>query len=91
MIMENYANIPIFPFRKIPESGTLLVPTNATACTDTASEVRSLEHVQLVMSLKHRHRGHLSIELISPSGTRSQILKTRRNDHSNKGLKVRHV
>eukprot|EP00794_Sanderia_malayensis_P000162 gene162-774_t len=72
---------------KIPESGTVLVSSNATACSDTDSEVRTLEHVQLVMSLKHRHRGHLSIELISPSGTRSQILKTRRNDHSNKGLK----
>lgn len=62
---------------------------NASSCADTLSEIKTVEHVQVVLSLKHRNRGHLSIELISPAGTRTQLLKTRRNDKSNKGLKVR--
>ena len=61
---------------------------NASSCADTLSEIKTVEHVQVVLSLKHRNRGHLSIELISPAGTRTQLLKTRRNDKSNKGLKV---
>ena len=75
-------------FRHIPSSGSLILSANSSACARTESEVRRLEHVQVMMSLKHRHRGLLSIALISPSGTRSQLLTTRRNDHSTKGLKV---
>ena len=75
-------------FRGIPSAGTVAVAMNTTACSDTLSEIKTLEHVQVVLSLKHRHRGHLSVELISPSGTRTQMLKTRRNDKSTKGLKV---
>lgn len=71
----------------IPSGGTVLIAMNVSACADTNSEVKSLEHVQVVLSLKHRHRGRVSIELISPSGTRTQLLKTRRNDKSTKGLK----
>merc|ERR1711962_225048 len=71
----------------IPSSGTLLVAMNTTACAETASNIRAIEHVQVVLSLNHRRRGHVSIELISPSGTRTQLLKTRRNDRSTKGLK----
>ncbi|XP_012557310.1 uncharacterized protein LOC100202203 isoform X1 [Hydra vulgaris] len=71
----------------IPSAGTIAVAINTTACSDTLSEIKTLEHVQVVLSLKHRHRGHLSVELISPSGTRTQMLKTRRNDKSTKGLK----
>ena len=44
--------------------------------------------MQLNVTLQHRHRGDLSITLISPSGTRSQLLTTRRNDHSARGIKV---
>ena len=77
--------------RDIPDSGTVMVAMNSSACSSTDSEIKSLEHVQVVLSLKHRHRGHLNVELISPSGTRTQLLKTRRNDKSTKGLKVKWV
>eukprot|EP00111_Clytia_hemisphaerica_P007554 TCONS_00021941-protein len=71
----------------IPDSGTLLTSSNATACEGSNSAVKTLEHVQVIITLRHRHRGHVSIELISPSGTRTRLLKTRRNDKSTKGLK----
>ena len=77
-----------FPHRFIPVSGSLILSAKTLACAHTESQVSKLEHVQLVLSLKHRHRGDLSITLISPSGTRSQLLTTRRNDHSSRGLKV---
>jgi len=72
-------------------SETLLVAANSTACDGTGSNIRTLEHVQVIITLHHRHRGHVSIELISPSSTRTRLLKTRRNDKSTKGLKVGHV
>ena len=74
--------------RDIPTSGILLTSSNSTGCEGTNSAIKSLEHVQVIITLKHRHRGHVSIELISPSGTRTRLLKTRRNDRSTKGLKV---
>lgn len=76
------------PNRFIPDSGSLILSANTSACSSTASEIKKLEHVQINITLKHRHRGDLSITLISPSGTRSKLLATRRNDHSARGLKV---
>ena len=74
--------------RFIPNSGSLLLSANTSSCSSTPSEIRRLEHVQINVTLQHRHRGDLSITLISPSGTRSKMLTTRRNDHSALGLKV---
>lgn len=74
--------------RFIPNSGSLLLSANTSSCSSTPSEIRRLEHVQINITLHHRHRGDLSITLISPSGTRSKMLTTRRNDHSPLGLKV---
>jgi len=74
--------------RFIPASGSLILSANTSACSSTASEIKRLEHVQLNVTLQHRHRGDISITLISPSGTRSKLLTTRRNDHSARGLKV---
>ncbi|KAL9969268.1 hypothetical protein ACROYT_G021464 [Oculina patagonica] len=73
--------------RFIPASGSLILSANTSACSSTASEIRRVEHVQLNVTLQHRHRGDISITLISPSGTRSKLLTTRRNDHSARGLK----
>ncbi|KAK3727211.1 hypothetical protein QZH41_007718 [Actinostola sp. cb2023] len=73
--------------RNIPSSGSLIISANTSSCAGSTSHVHKLEHVQVVVTLKHRRRGDLSIILISPSGTRSQLLKTRRNDNSSDGLK----
>ena len=45
-----------------------------------------LEHVVLTVSFIHRRRGDLSLLLISPSGTKSELLSTRRYDDSKEGL-----
>ncbi|XP_063066379.1 proprotein convertase subtilisin/kexin type 5 isoform X2 [Engraulis encrasicolus] len=46
-----------------------------------------LEHVAVRVTLLHPRRGDLSITLISPSGTRSQLLATRENDYSAEGFR----
>lgn len=56
------------------------------ACLGTEKQITKLEHVVLKISLIHRRRGDLSIDLISPSGTKSPILSTRKYDNSDEGL-----
>jgi len=52
-----------------------------------ANGIDALEHAVVNVTLKHRCRGHLNIDLISPSGTISHLLHLRPNDNSDKGLK----
>uniref|UniRef100_A0A9J8AQS0 Proprotein convertase subtilisin/kexin type 5a n=1 Tax=Cyprinus carpio carpio TaxID=630221 RepID=A0A9J8AQS0_CYPCA len=49
-------------------------------------QVVYLEHVVVRVTITHPHRGDLSITLTSPSGTRSQLLTNRPNDHSSEGF-----
>ena len=49
--------------------------------------ITKLEHVVVNITLKHRRRGDLSIDLISPSGTISHMLHKRPYDGSTAGLK----
>ena len=49
--------------------------------------INKLEHVVVNVTLKHRRRGDLSIQLISPSGTVSNLLHQRPFDSSSSGLK----
>lgn len=53
---------------------------------NTKNRIKKLEHVQVTVSLKHNRRGALSINAISPSGTRSMLLSTRKYDKSTAGL-----
>ncbi|XP_076845203.1 proprotein convertase subtilisin/kexin type 5b isoform X3 [Brachyhypopomus gauderio] len=60
----------------------------ATGCTDNANHhVIYLEHVVVRITITHPRRGDLSINLTSPSGTKSQILANRLFDHSMEGFK----
>lgn len=52
------------------------------------NKIKKLEHVQIKVSLDHICRGRVDMILISPSGTKSQILKPRPLDKSTKGIKV---
>lgn len=56
------------------------------ACLEGKNRVTKLEHVVLKISLLHRKRGDLSIDLISPYNTKSPILSTRKYDNSDEGL-----
>lgn len=57
----------------------MLVPKNVTACSDGSRRrlIRSLEHVQVQLSLSYSRRGDLEIFLISPMGTRSTLVAIR--------------
>ncbi|KII65078.1 PC3-like endoprotease variant A [Thelohanellus kitauei] len=72
--------------KNIPIKSSLEIYFDTNACVNTESAVDSLEHVVLTVSLIHHRRGSLSIDLISPAGSPSQILSTRRYDSSEEGL-----
>ena len=51
------------------------------------NSITKLEHVVVNVTLKHRRRGDLSIDLISPAGTVSHMLHERPYDDATTGLK----
>ncbi|KAG7223418.1 hypothetical protein INR49_015521 [Caranx melampygus] len=60
----------------------------ATGCNDNPNHhVIYLEHVVVRITITHPRRGDLSINLTSPSGTKSQLLANRLFDHSMEGFK----
>uniref|UniRef100_A0A3P9MI74 Proprotein convertase subtilisin/kexin type 5b n=1 Tax=Oryzias latipes TaxID=8090 RepID=A0A3P9MI74_ORYLA len=60
----------------------------ATGCADNPNQhVIYLEHVVVRITITHPRRGDLSINLTSPSGTKSQLLANRLFDHSMEGFK----
>nr|Q9NJ15.1 RecName: Full=Proprotein convertase subtilisin/kexin type 5; AltName: Full=Proprotein convertase PC6-like; Short=aPC6; Flags: Precursor [Branchiostoma californiense]AAF26301.1 proprotein convertase aPC6B isoform [Branchiostoma californiense] len=68
--------------------GETIVDTKTTGgCNGTDHHVKYLEHVVVEISLDHPCRGHLSIHITSPSGTRSTLLPERQFDSSSDGLK----
>ena len=72
----------------IPLGGTLELTVKTDACKGTNSYVKKLEHVQAQVSfrLSKAFRGDVAIDIISPGGTRSQLLSVRRNDKDSYGL-----
>ena len=62
----------------IPIGGTLAITIDTSACEGSDEEIKKLEHVTLTISFQHRRRGDVSIDLFSPSGTRNEMLSTRR-------------
>uniref|UniRef100_A0A8C3K9X6 Proprotein convertase subtilisin/kexin type 6 n=1 Tax=Calidris pygmaea TaxID=425635 RepID=A0A8C3K9X6_9CHAR len=66
----------------------LRASTLSSACADHRDQhVLYLEHVVVRLSISHPRRGDLQISLVSPAGTRSQLLARRVFDHSNEGFK----
>nr|XP_047932300.1 proprotein convertase subtilisin/kexin type 6 isoform X2 [Anser cygnoides] len=66
----------------------LRASTLSSACSEQREQhVQYLEHVVVRLSIAHPRRGDLQISLISPAGTRSQLLARRVFDHSNEGFK----
>lgn len=55
--------------------------------TGTKNEITKLEHIQAVITLQHRKRGVLSINIGAPTNTQSQLLSIRPHDMSTKGVK----
>ncbi|KAF5923753.1 hypothetical protein HPG69_006268, partial [Diceros bicornis minor] len=71
------ARSPILPL--------LHVRRNVSACAGRVNRVRSLEHVQVQLSLSYSRRGDLEIALTSPMGTRSTLVAVRPLDVSSQG------
>ncbi|RXN20554.1 pro convertase subtilisin kexin type 6 isoform X1 [Labeo rohita] len=61
---------------------------SSSGCSDQPDQqVLFLEHVVVRVLIVHPRRGDLEISLISPSGTRSQLLAQRLFDNSNEGFR----
>ncbi|XP_064164994.1 proprotein convertase subtilisin/kexin type 5-like [Anguilla rostrata] len=71
----------------IPPHGVLRVAHEATGCgRRPRHRVRFLEHVAVRATVAHPRRGRLSINLVSPSGTKSRLLDSRPFDRSADGF-----
>ncbi|KAF1744809.1 LOW QUALITY PROTEIN: hypothetical protein MXB_811 [Myxobolus squamalis] len=55
-------------------------------CEDGKNTVNFIEHTQIQINIDHSHRGDLSIEVFSPSGTHSLLLHPRDEDDSTVGF-----
>ncbi|XP_014465638.2 proprotein convertase subtilisin/kexin type 4 [Alligator mississippiensis] len=63
----------------------LSVSKNVSSCTGRAKHIRSLEHVQVRVSLSYSRRGDLAISLTSPMATKSTLVAVRPYDTSSQG------
>ncbi|XP_060037481.1 proprotein convertase subtilisin/kexin type 4 isoform X1 [Erinaceus europaeus] len=68
-----------------PMEPQMQVSKNVSACAGGPNAIRSLEHVQVRLSLAHTRRGDLEIALLSPMGTRSTLVAIRPFDVSTQG------
>ncbi|XP_009573083.1 PREDICTED: proprotein convertase subtilisin/kexin type 4, partial [Fulmarus glacialis] len=65
----------------------LTVSTDISFCSGRTKDIRSLEHVQVQLSLSYSRRGDLVIALTSPMGTTSMLATVRPYDTSQQGYK----
>uniref|UniRef100_A0AAZ3Q4A2 P/Homo B domain-containing protein n=1 Tax=Oncorhynchus tshawytscha TaxID=74940 RepID=A0AAZ3Q4A2_ONCTS len=76
------------PARYIRADQSLNSTITSTGCTEQAEQhVSYVEHVVVKVLVVHPRRGDLEVSLISPSGTRSQLLAKRLFDNSNEGFR----
>ncbi|MFT7800399.1 PC3-like endoprotease variant B [Arapaima gigas] len=78
--------VTLHPVRILSPQRVVIVTVESNGCNGTDKAINVLEHVQVTVSITSVCRGDLSVELVSPSGTCSQLLGTRRNDVSPAGL-----
>uniref|UniRef100_A0A673KBN0 Proprotein convertase subtilisin/kexin type 6-like n=1 Tax=Sinocyclocheilus rhinocerous TaxID=307959 RepID=A0A673KBN0_9TELE len=80
-------------WRNVPPQHTctdqkLNASISSSGCSDQPDQqVVFLEHVVVRVLIVHPRRGDLEISLVSPSGTRSQLLAQRLFDNSNEGFR----
>uniref|UniRef100_A0A8P4G4E0 P/Homo B domain-containing protein n=1 Tax=Dicentrarchus labrax TaxID=13489 RepID=A0A8P4G4E0_DICLA len=73
------------PERRTRKNTSIITTTGCSE--DPEQHVDYLEHVVVKVLVVHPRRGDLEINLISPSGTRSQLLAKRLFDSSNEGFR----
>uniref|UniRef100_A0A8D3BP43 P/Homo B domain-containing protein n=1 Tax=Scophthalmus maximus TaxID=52904 RepID=A0A8D3BP43_SCOMX len=76
-------------WRTVPSQHTCSqVSLTTSGCSEEPEQlVEYMEHVVVKVMIIHPRRGDLEINLISPSGTRSQLLAKRLFDSSNEGFR----
>ncbi|XP_030365014.1 proprotein convertase subtilisin/kexin type 4 [Strigops habroptila] len=67
--------------------GSKLTVSTDVVCSGRTKRIRSLEHVQVQLSLSYSRRGDLVITLTSPMGTTSTLVTVRPYDTSQQGYK----
>lgn len=70
----------------IPSEGVLRIEIESHGCHESKDVINYLEHVQLISTIDFTRRGDLQITLISPSGTKSNLLDKRSRDSSQAGF-----
>jgi len=65
----------------------LVVEIESDGCEKTGSEIRYLEHIQLLLTIEYTRRGDLVLFITSPMGTRTCLLPVRSEDSSDEGFK----
>ena len=80
-------NLFVFSFSEIPPGGEVTQTLHTEACHEDPDHfINSLEHVRVHVDLTTEVRGAIAISIISPMGTRSQLLSYRPRDHSTDGI-----
>ncbi|ESO10718.1 hypothetical protein HELRODRAFT_190143 [Helobdella robusta] len=59
----------------------------SNGCQGTDDAVQYLEHVECIVTLRANKRGEVQLFLVSPSGTKSQLLPKREADSSHEGFR----
>ncbi|KAK6105703.1 Subtilase family protein [Brugia pahangi] len=77
---------PTFSKREINDKSVTVIKFQTDGCMGQKNEINFLEHIQLVLDAYYPIRGHLSILIISPKGTKTQLLSVRRRDKSSAGF-----
>uniref|UniRef100_A0A0N4ZFP7 P/Homo B domain-containing protein n=1 Tax=Parastrongyloides trichosuri TaxID=131310 RepID=A0A0N4ZFP7_PARTI len=78
---------PNFEKRWLTSSKALNIKFNVDGCKGMKNEINYIEQIQLLIEAKNRYRGNLAIWLVSPKGTRTQLLHPRHLDDSTSGFK----
>lgn len=72
----------------IPQDGAIELTINTDACYNQPNNIQYLEHVQAFITLESSRRGDVTINMTSPSGTKSMLLNRRpKDDDSKDGFK----
>ncbi|XP_053228321.1 proprotein convertase subtilisin/kexin type 4-like isoform X1 [Podarcis raffonei] len=76
-------------YKPLPIGSRLSIAKNVTSssCQRKEQSIRSLEHVQVQLSLRYSRRGDLAISLTSPMGTKSTLVAVRPHDTSREGYR----
>ncbi|CAF0745501.1 unnamed protein product [Brachionus calyciflorus] len=96
-VAKNWVNVPKmvtcavrnsnFQVKTIQKSHIIEAVLTTDACQGSINEVNYIEQVEIIVTVRAQQRGLLEIFLISPMGTKSQILPKRPRDQSADGFK----